>query len=60
MFKNKLNLKEIWLTCYKKKGEYNGLTKDIINMRAVISTLAPNLGKEGNKTIQYLKRQMVL
>ena len=60
MFKNKLNLKEIWLTSYKKKGENNWLTKDIINIRAVIFTLAPNLGKEGNKTIQYLTRQMVL
>ena len=46
---------------YKKEdGENRGLTKNIINMRAVITTSAPRLGEEGNKTIQDLKRQMVL
>ena len=36
------------------------MTKDIISMREVITTLAPSLGEEGNKTIQDLKRQMFL
>ena len=29
-------------------------------MRAVINTSAPSLGEKGTKTIEYLKRQMVL
>ena len=54
-------MKELWLKSYKKEdGENRGLTKNIINMRAVIMTSAPRLGEEGNKTIQDLKRQMVL
>ena len=36
------------------------MTKYINNMRAVITTSAPSLGKEGTKTIGDLKRQMVL
>ena len=28
-------------------------------MKAVINTLTPNLGEEGTKTIENLKRQMV-
>ena len=44
----------------KAEGENKGLTKDINDMRAVINTLAPILGKEGTKFIEDLKRQMVL
>ena len=44
----------------KTEGENKGLTKDINDMRAVIKTLAPSLGEEGTKTIEDLKRQMVL
>ena len=44
----------------KAEGENKGLTKDINDMRAVINTLAPSLGEEGTKTIEDLKRQMVL
>ena len=44
----------------KSEGKYVGLTKDRNNMRAVINTLAPSLGEEGNKNIEDLKRQMVL
>ena len=44
----------------KTEGENKGLTKDINNMRAVINTSAPSLGEEGTKTIEDLKRQMVL
>ena len=36
------------------------MTKYIINIKAVISTSDPSLGEEGNKTIQDLRRQMVL
>ena len=43
----------------KAEGENKGLTKDINDMRAVINTFAPILGKEGTKTIEDLKRQMV-
>ena len=44
----------------KSEGENKGLTKHIKNMRAVINPLAPSLGEEGTKTIEDLKRQMVL
>ena len=44
----------------KAEGENKGLRKDINNMRAVINTSAPSLGEEGTKTIEDLKRQMVL
>ena len=44
----------------KAEGENKGLTKDINDMRAVINTSAPSLGEEGTKTIEDLKRQMVL
>ena len=62
---NWLNLKKIWLkSCNNKKteGEYKGWTKDINSVRAVTNTLAPSLGleEEGTKTIEDLKRQMVL
>ena len=40
--------------------ENKGLTKYINDMRAVINTSAPSLGEEGTKTIEDLKRQMVL
>ena len=36
------------------------MTKYINDMRAVINTSAPSLGEEGTKTIEDLKRQMVL
>ena len=42
------------------EGENKGLTKYINDMRAVINTSAPSLGEEGTKTIEDLKRQMVL
>ena len=41
---------------YKNKR----LTKDINDMRTVITTSAPSVGEERTKTIGYLKRQMVL
>ena len=44
----------------KAEGENKGLIKDINNMRAVINALAPILGEEGTKTIEYLRTQMVL
>ena len=44
----------------KTEGENKGLRKDINNMRAVINTSAPSLGEEGTKTIEDLKRQIVL
>ena len=44
----------------KSEGDYKGLTKDINNMRAVINTSAPSLGEERTKTIQNIKRKMVL
>ena len=44
----------------KAEGDNKGLTKDINDMRAVINTSAPSLGEEGTKTIEDLKRQMVL
>ena len=42
------------------EGENKGLTKYINDMRAVINTSALSLGEEGTKTIEDLKRQMVL
>ena len=44
----------------KEEAENMGLTKDINNMSSFINTSAPSLGEEGTKTIDYLKRQMVL
>ena len=44
----------------KAEKENKGVTKDITDMRAVINTLAPSLWEEGSKTIEDLKRQMVL
>ena len=44
----------------KAKQESKGLTKDINNMRVVINTSAPSLGEEGTKTIEDLKRKIVL
>ena len=44
----------------KAEGKIKGLTKGINDMRAVINTLAPILGEKGTKTIEDLRRQMVL
>ena len=44
----------------KPEGENKGLTKDIKNIRAVITTSTSSLRKEGSKTIEDLKRQIVL
>ena len=43
----------------KAEGENKGLTKDVNNLRAVITTLTSSLGEEGPKSIEDLKRQMV-
>ena len=64
--KEGLNLKENIFKEYmveqlqKAEGENKGLTKDVNNMRAVINTSAPSLEEEGTKTIENLKRKMVL
>ena len=44
----------------KTEGENRGSTKDITNMRAVITTLAPIHGEEGTKTIEDLKIEMII
>ena len=44
----------------KAEGENKRWTKDINDMRAVFNPSAPILGLEGTKTIEDLKRQMVL
>ena len=44
----------------KSEGDYKGLTKNINNMRAVNNTSAPTLGEERTKTIEDIKRKMVL
>ena len=44
----------------KLEGENKSLIKVRNNMRAFINTSAPSLGEEGSKTIEDLKRQMVL
>ena len=44
----------------KGRRRKKGLTKDINNMRAVMITLAPSLGEEGTKIIEYVETQMVL
>ena len=47
-------------TLQKSDEKYKGLIKDRNNIKTVINTSAPSLGEEGTKTIEDLKRQLVL
>ena len=45
---------KMWLKSYKNQ------TKERINIMAIIYNLAPSLGEEGTRTVEDLKRQIVL
>ena len=58
---NGLNLRKSMNEKLQKPEEENKVvTKDFNYMRAVINTLSPSLWEEGTKTIEDLKRQMVI